>query len=167
MRSSCKAFSQLVIKGRRAHCGWCHLWAGSPGFFKKASWASQGKQASKQHPSMASASAPASWLTWVPILTSFGDEQQCVSWINPFLPNLLCHYVGAGIETLTKTGPFAKSWCSRSIQTDLNLRTSFRISKVSILVRRQSLEQAAGFPVAVRFKWLSYCSFYFLFHNTY
>jgi hypothetical protein len=28
---------------------------------------------------------------WVPVLTSFGDEQQCgsVSWINPFLPNLL------------------------------------------------------------------------------
>jgi hypothetical protein len=24
MRSSCKAFSQLVIKGGRAHYGWCH-----------------------------------------------------------------------------------------------------------------------------------------------
>ena len=51
----------------------------------------QGKQASKEHPSMASASAPASWPAWVPVMTSFGDEKQCgsVSWINPFLPNLL------------------------------------------------------------------------------
>jgi hypothetical protein len=47
MRSSCGAFYQLVIKGGRARCGWCHPWAGSPGFYKKASWASQGKQASK------------------------------------------------------------------------------------------------------------------------
>ena len=55
---------------------------------------------------MASASAPASWPAWVPVLTSFDDEQQCgsVSWINPFLPNLLLgHDVCAGIETLTKT----------------------------------------------------------------
>ena len=47
MRSSCKAFSQLVIKSERAHSGWCHPWAGSLEFYKKASWASQGKQASK------------------------------------------------------------------------------------------------------------------------
>ena len=88
MRSNHKAFSQLVIKDGRTHCGWYHLWAGSLGFYKKASWASQGKQASKERPSMASASAPASWPAWVPVLTSFFDEQQCgrVSWINPFLP---------------------------------------------------------------------------------
>jgi hypothetical protein len=55
---------------------------------------------------MASASAPAFWPAWVPVLTSFGDEQQGgnVSRINPFLPNLLLgHHVCAGIETLTKT----------------------------------------------------------------
>jgi len=102
-----KHFFQLVIKVGRAYCRWCWPWAGSLGFYKKASWASQGKQASKQHPSMASASAPASWPAWVPVLTSsFGDEQQCgsVSWINSFLPNLLLgHDVCAGIETLTKT----------------------------------------------------------------
>jgi hypothetical protein len=43
---------------------------------------------------------------WVPVLTSFGDEQQygSVSRINPFLPNLLLgHDVCAGTETLTKT----------------------------------------------------------------
>jgi hypothetical protein len=55
---------------------------------------------------MASTSAPAFWPAWVPVLTSFGDEQQygCIGWINPFLPNLLLgHDVCAGIETLTKT----------------------------------------------------------------
>jgi hypothetical protein len=34
MRSSCEAFSHLVIKGGKAHCGWCHPWAGSLGFYK-------------------------------------------------------------------------------------------------------------------------------------
>jgi hypothetical protein len=59
---------------------------------------------------MASASAPASWPAWVPVLTSFGDQQQCgkVSRINPFLPNLLLgHDVCIGIETLTKTPSFS------------------------------------------------------------
>jgi hypothetical protein len=37
MRSSCKAFSQLVVKGGSAHCGWYHPWAGSPAFYKRAS----------------------------------------------------------------------------------------------------------------------------------
>ena len=57
---------------------------------------------------MASVSAPASCPVWVPVLTSFGDELQCecVSWRNPFLPNLLLgHDVCVGIETLTKTAP--------------------------------------------------------------
>jgi hypothetical protein len=97
----------ITDQGGRAHCGWCHPWTGSLRFYKKVTWASQGKQASKEHPSMASASAPAFWPAWVPVLTSFGDEQQhgSVSWINPFLPNLLLgHDVCAGIETLTKTG---------------------------------------------------------------
>jgi hypothetical protein len=90
----------------KAPCGWDHLWVGSLGFYKRAGWASQVRQASKEHPSMASASAPAPWPAWVPVLTSFSDEQQCgnVSWINPFLPSLLLgHDVCAGIETLPKT----------------------------------------------------------------
>jgi hypothetical protein len=61
----------------KAPCGWNHLWVGSLGFYKRAGWASQEKQASKEHPSMASASAPAPWPAWVPVLTSFSDEQQC------------------------------------------------------------------------------------------
>ena len=95
----------------RAPCGWDHLWAGHLGFYKRVCWANQGKQASKEHPSMAFASAPAFWPAWVPVLTSFGDEQRygSVSRINPFLPNLLLgHDVCAGIETLTKT-PMNKS----------------------------------------------------------
>jgi hypothetical protein len=85
---------------------WYYLWAGSLGFYMKSSWASQEKEASKWHPTMTSASASASWPAWVPVLTSFGDQQQCgnVSWINPFFPNLLLgHDVCAGIETLTRT----------------------------------------------------------------
>jgi hypothetical protein len=85
----------------RTHCG--YPWAGSLGFYKKASRASHRKQASKKHLSMASASACAFCPVWVPVLTSFGDEQQygSVSWINPFLPNLLLgHGVCAGIETI-------------------------------------------------------------------
>ena len=58
---SVRHFSQLVIKGRGpSTLGWCHPWTSSTGFYKKARWASQGKQASKLHPSMASESAPAS-----------------------------------------------------------------------------------------------------------
>ena len=58
------------------------------------------------------ASAPASWLVWVPVLTSFGDEQKhgSVSRINPFFPrSLLGHDVCAGIETLTKTNWYQQS----------------------------------------------------------
>jgi hypothetical protein len=88
MRSSCKAFSQLVISGG----GLSPLWVvPSLDWYSWNLWASQGKQARKQNPFTASASAPASWDAWVPVLTSFGDEQQhgSVSWINSFLPNLL------------------------------------------------------------------------------
>jgi hypothetical protein len=55
MRSNCKAFSQLVIKRERPLVGLDHLWAGNLGSIRE-----QAEQASKEHPSMASASAPAS-----------------------------------------------------------------------------------------------------------
>jgi hypothetical protein len=58
-------------QGGKAHCGWCHPWAGSLGFYKKASWASQGKQASKQYPSVASVSTPAS--RFLPCVSSSPD----------------------------------------------------------------------------------------------
>jgi hypothetical protein len=87
MRSSCKAFSLLVING-----GWCHPWVGGPEFYKKG-WENHGKQASKQHPPRAQhqllplGSCP----VWVPVLTSFSDEQQYggVSQVNPLVPNLV------------------------------------------------------------------------------
>jgi hypothetical protein len=110
MGSSCGTFSQLVIKKGGSLVGGAISGLVVLGFYKKASWASQGKQASKKNPSMASASAPASWPAWVPVLTSFGDEQQrgSVSWINPFLPSLLLGPdVCAGIEAPTKT---ARIW---------------------------------------------------------
>ena len=102
-----------MINSRRAHCGWCHPWAGSLGFYKKTNWSSQGKQASKEYPFMAFASAPASWPAWVPVLTFFGDEQQCgsISWINPFLPNLLLvHDVLCRNKMLLKAIYNSKLW---------------------------------------------------------
>jgi hypothetical protein len=68
MRSSCKVFSQLVIKGGRAHCGWDHLWAGGPGFYKKASWSVRQKTLSirqKGHQQIGKGS--------LPILNQIGD----------------------------------------------------------------------------------------------
>ena len=105
----------ISVQGERAHFGWCHPWAGSLRLYKRAGWGSQGKQATKKHPSMASASAPASWPAWVPILTSFGNEQMygSIHSINPFLPNLLLrHDVCAGIETLTKGNLYQRSGVS-------------------------------------------------------
>jgi hypothetical protein len=61
MRSSCKAFSQLVIKG-----GGLIVGGAIPGLVvlgsirKQVEKARGSKQASKKHPFMASASAPAS-----------------------------------------------------------------------------------------------------------
>jgi hypothetical protein len=54
MRSNCKAFSQLVIKGERPLVGGTISGLGVLGSIR-----GQAEQASKAHPSMASASAPA------------------------------------------------------------------------------------------------------------
>ena len=101
MRSSCRAFSQLEIKGERPLVGGTISVLVVLGSMRE-----QAEQASKEHPSMASASAPAFWPAWVSSPDFLGDEQQygSVSWINPFLPNLLLgHDVCAGRESLTKT----------------------------------------------------------------
>jgi hypothetical protein len=55
MRSNCKAFSQLVIKGERPLVG-----GTISGMVVLGSIREQAEQASKEYPSMASASAPAS-----------------------------------------------------------------------------------------------------------
>jgi hypothetical protein len=50
-----------------ALCFWGYSWADGHGFCKKADQANQEEQASKQHPSMTSASAPAlfEFLSWL------------------------------------------------------------------------------------------------------
>jgi hypothetical protein len=55
MRSNCKAFSQLVSKGGKPLVG-----GPMSGLAVLGSIREQAEQASKEHPSMASASAPAS-----------------------------------------------------------------------------------------------------------
>ena len=89
MRFSCKAFCQLVM-GVGGNLLFVVLSLGS---IRLGGLASHRKQASKQHPSMASASAPASRFLpcEVLVLTSFDDEHSygSISQINPFLPNLL------------------------------------------------------------------------------
>jgi hypothetical protein len=93
MRSNCKEYSQWVINGGWSIVGGATPWASSPGVYKKVSWTSQGKQSRKQGPSTASASAPAS--KFLPCLSSCLDflwwwaAMWKLSWINPFLPNLL------------------------------------------------------------------------------
>ena len=52
LREPYRRGSRKNVRQSPTHCGWCHPWAGGLGFYKKASWASQGKQSSKQHPSM-------------------------------------------------------------------------------------------------------------------
>ena len=110
MRCSCKAFSQLVIKGGRAQP---ILDGAIPGLEVLHSIRKQAEQARGSKPVRSTSPwllhpllSPSSCPVWVPVLTSFGDEQQCgsVSWINLLFPNLLLgHDVCAGAESLTKT----------------------------------------------------------------
>ena len=105
MRSNCKAFSQLVIKGEGPLVG-----GTISGLVVLDSIREQAEQARGSKPVRNIPPWPLHQLllpACVPVLTSFGDEQQhgSVSRINPFLPNLfLGHDICAGIETLTKTG---------------------------------------------------------------
>lgn len=70
------AISQLYqysisIIGGPGHYGWCHPWAGGPELCKKGSWASQGKQISKQYILQGLCSIPASWIPpWILVLNS-------------------------------------------------------------------------------------------------
>jgi hypothetical protein len=43
----CWGIFSISDQGEKVPCEWAHLWAGSLGFYKRAGWASQGKQASK------------------------------------------------------------------------------------------------------------------------
>ena len=106
MRSNCKAFSQLVIKGERPLVG-----GTISGLVVLGSIREQADQASGRKPVSYISPLPLHQLLLSDLLDSspdfLDDEQQygSVSQINPFLPNLLLgHDVCAGIETLTKTG---------------------------------------------------------------
>ena len=59
MRSNCKAFSQLVIKGERPLVGGTISGLVVLGSIREQAEQARGGQANKEHPSMASASAPA------------------------------------------------------------------------------------------------------------
>ena len=50
MKSNCKAFSQLVIKGEKAPCGWDHLWAGSLGSTSEQAEQARGSKPVKNIP---------------------------------------------------------------------------------------------------------------------
>jgi hypothetical protein len=106
MRSNCKAFSQLVIKGERPLVG-----GTISGLVVLGSIRDQAEQARGSKPVKNIPPWPLHQLLLSDLLefspNFLGDEQQCgtVSQINPVLPNLLLgHDVCAGIETLTKTG---------------------------------------------------------------
>jgi hypothetical protein len=58
MKSNCKAFPQLVIKGERPLVVGTISGLVVLGSIKEQSEQARGKQASKEHPSMASVSAP-------------------------------------------------------------------------------------------------------------
>ena len=76
-----------------AHCGWCHSWAGGPGFFQKAA-----EQAMRNNPVISTLhglcicsclQVPA---LGVPVLTAFDDyllSRGTVSEMSPFLCTLL------------------------------------------------------------------------------
>jgi hypothetical protein len=59
MRSSCGVFSQLVIKGERPIVGGTISGLAVLGSIREQAEQARGNKASKEHPSMASASAPA------------------------------------------------------------------------------------------------------------
>ena len=83
-------------------------WAGGPRFCKKAGWASHKEKVIEQQPPwpLHQPLPPGSCPAWVPVLTSFNDEQCCgsISLINPFYANLLWSWCFiTAIEALTGT----------------------------------------------------------------
>lgn len=72
------------------HCDWFLSWSGGPGWSRNVGWGSE--QVTKQHSSMASASAPSSkFLPWGLALAFLNDGLWSghVTQINPFLLNLV------------------------------------------------------------------------------
>ena len=60
MRSNCKAFPQLVIKGGKAPCGWDHLLAGNLGSIREQAEQARGSKPVRNIPPWPLHQAPAS-----------------------------------------------------------------------------------------------------------
>jgi hypothetical protein len=105
MRSSCKAFSQLLIKGKRPLVGGTISGLVVLGSIREQAEQARGSKPVKNispwslhQPLLPDLLEFQSWLPW------YEQQYGRVSRINSFLPNLfLGHDVCAGIETLTKT----------------------------------------------------------------
>ena len=102
MRSNCKAFSQLVIKG-----GGLLVGGTIPGLVVlvlEESRLSKPGEASQKRTSLHGLCINSCFLTCLSSSPDFRGDEQSVSRINTFFPNLLLgHDVCVGIETLTKT----------------------------------------------------------------
>ena len=88
-RSSCKAFSQLVMGGGRPPCGWCHFWAGSLGSVREQAEQAGGSKPVKNIPPwpLHQLLLPdlLEFQSWLPLMMNRNMES--VIWINPFIPN--------------------------------------------------------------------------------
>ena len=93
------------MEGGPAYWEWCLLWAGVPGFSKKAGWANR-----EEHPSMVSAGVlpPGSFPVWIPVLASFNDGLLFVKVSLSFQLAFWSYSFMTAVEILTKKGLV---WC--------------------------------------------------------
>lgn len=93
-----------------AHCEWDHPWAGSPGIYKKAGWASHLEQASIINPPcpLHLLLPPRYRLAWVTTLTAFEDNCSMELWVevSPFLPKKLSSWC-----SITAALPLGRTLC--------------------------------------------------------
>lgn len=118
------AFSWLVWEGT-AHWGQCHPWAGGLGCGRKGTEQVL-KQASKQHSSIFSASAPAFRLLFE-LLASLHDTLWPASQRNPFLPEWLWGFIttkgnSLGQLPIVFTSSWSTSWMSKSYDNESQMQ---------------------------------------------
>lgn len=103
----------------QAHWEQCHFWIGFVGLYKRASWTSDGQQS---HSFTVSVALPASRF-----LSSLPSMTDCVSQINPFLPN--CALI-VGLITVTEN----KLDLSETLICSVLFRVIFLISETKIIL---------------------------------
>jgi len=106
MRSSCKAFSQIVTKLAAPNVGGAIHWLVVLGSIWRKAEQGRGSMPKSNIPPRPLYQLCFLASAWVPVLASIDDEQQCgyISWIHPFLPNLLFgHDVSAWIGSMINT----------------------------------------------------------------